>query len=354
MELSKKETNIIKGLAALFLVYLHLFNTMDYSDIQSIWVIKNIPVEYYISFITNSCVSIYLFCSGYGLSIVNKSKLLCLKENLIRVMKILVNYWIILIIFVILGYLLGDNNYPGSIKEFLMNFFLLSASYNGAWWFLQTYVILLMISPYIIKFANKSKTTIILITSGILYFIGFIESTKGIIPVGDNIIVLTIYRMIVNFLNCQFGFILGTIFVKEGIITKIRNKFQNEKYKQITVYILIIFTFSINILTKNWVIAPITCTLIIIIFSLISLNNNIERFLNYISTHSTNIWLTHMFFYSRFFENLVYAPKYSILIFIWLILICISVSYIINFIYKWVIIKIEYKLYGKSINRAVS
>lgn len=31
MELSKKETNIIKGLAALFLVFLHLFNTRDYA-----------------------------------------------------------------------------------------------------------------------------------------------------------------------------------------------------------------------------------------------------------------------------------------------------------------------------------
>ena len=38
-----------------------------------------------------------------------------------------------------------------------------------------------------------------------------------------------------------------------------------------------------------------------------------------------------------FFSDLVYAPKYSILIFIWLMVLCIATSYIINTIYKPII-----------------
>lgn len=30
MDLSKKETNMLKGIAIIFLVFLHLFNTKDY------------------------------------------------------------------------------------------------------------------------------------------------------------------------------------------------------------------------------------------------------------------------------------------------------------------------------------
>lgn len=112
-------------------------------------------MEYYISLVTEACVSMYLFCSGYGLSMISKNKDICIKDNLARVLKLLINYWIILIVFVAIGYLLGNENYPGSLKEFLMNFLLLSKSYNGAWWFLQTYVILVLISKHIINLVKK-------------------------------------------------------------------------------------------------------------------------------------------------------------------------------------------------------
>ena len=97
------------------------------------------------------------------------------------------------------------------------------------------------------------------------------------------------------------------------------------------------FTFSINVIIEKWIIGPITAILIIITYSIIKLDNRVELFLSYISTHSTNIWLTHMFFYMIFFSDLVYAPKYSILIFIWLMVLCIATSYIINTIYKPII-----------------
>ena len=105
MELSKKETNMIKGLASLFLVFLHLFNTREYTgNIQSILLIKEVPVEYYISLVTGACVSMYLFCSGYGLSMISKNKDIYIKDNLARILKLLINYWIILIIFVVIGH----------------------------------------------------------------------------------------------------------------------------------------------------------------------------------------------------------------------------------------------------------
>lgn len=93
-------------------------------------------MEYDISLVTGACVSMYLFCSGYGLSMISKNKDIYIKDNLTKILKLLINYWIILIIFVVIGRLLGNENYPGSLKEFLMNFFLISKSYNGAWWFL--------------------------------------------------------------------------------------------------------------------------------------------------------------------------------------------------------------------------
>lgn len=338
MELNKNDTRMIKGLAALFLVFLHLFNTTEYSGrIQSILILNNTPIEFYISLVTGSCVPIYLFCSGYGLAIINKNKGLSINANIIRVLKLLINYWIILIIFIIVGYLLGNDKYPGNIKDFIMNFFLLSESYNGAWWFLQTYVILVLTSKVAIRIVNRNNSILVILISGILYFIAFLQSIRGIVDVGNNEFIQIIYNMILNLLNCQFSFIVGIVFIKESIISKIRLRFINVKFTQIIGYILILFTFIINIIIGNYVIDPITAILIITAFSIIKINKNIKYFLLYISNHSTNIWLTHMFFYIIFFSELVYAPKYSVFIFIWLIILCIGTSYLINLIYKPII-----------------
>ena len=350
MELSKKETNIIKGLAALFLVFLHLFNTREYTgNIQSILLIKGVPVEYYISLVTGSCVSMYLFCSGYGLSMISKNKDICIKDNLTRILKLLINYWITLIVFVVIGHLLGNENYPGSLKEFLMNFFLISKSYNGAWWFLQTYVILVLTSKSIINLVKKNNSIAIFITSGVLYFVAFLQSVKGIFIIGDNEFMQILSNMLFNFLNCQFSFIVGILFVKESIISRIRLILDKKKYAQLLPILLTLIILAMNIIIENWVIGPITAILVIITISITKINKSIQNFLIYISSHSTNIWLTHMFFYMVFFKKLVYAPKLSILIFSWLILLCIGTSYLINYIYKFALNAFNYSIYSLDI-----
>ena len=40
-----------------------------------------------------------------------------------------------------------------------------------------------------------------------------------------------------------------------------------------------------------------------------------------------------MFFYMIYFKELVFAPKYPILIFTWLIILCLISSYVIKFFY---------------------
>ena len=56
------------------------------------------------------------------------------------------------------------------------------------------------------------------------------------------------------------------------------------------------------------------------------------------------MWLTHMFFYMIYFKKLVFAPKYSFLIFPWLVILCLVSSYLINLIYNPII-----KLLNKKI-----
>ena len=54
--------------------------------------------------------------------------------------------------------------------------------------------------------------------------------------------------------------------------------------------------------------------------------------------HSTSIWFLHAFFYDYLFSDIVYADKYSILVFICLMILCLASSYIVNLIHSLMMI----------------
>ena len=105
-------------------------------------------------------------------------------------------------------------------------------------------------------------------------------------------------------------------------------------------------------IVQSLFVAVFTGVAFIVLFNIIDKPKLLEDSLGYISKHSTNMWLTHMFFYMIYFKELVFAPKYPILIFIWLIVLCIAKSNIINIIHNPIIKFIELKLneYKRSIN----
>jgi membrane-bound acyltransferase YfiQ involved in biofilm formation len=73
-------------------------------------------------------------------------------------------------------------------------------------------------------------------------------------------------------------------------------------------------------------------------------SNFIQKVLTFLGNHSTNIWLIHMFFYMSIFPELTFAPRYPILIFAWLILLCLVSSFVINSIFKPIESKIENRI----------
>lgn len=62
------ESNQIKGIAILFILLMHLFNTYAYQNIYDPnLLINGTPLTFYISLNADCCVVLFLFCSGYGL-----------------------------------------------------------------------------------------------------------------------------------------------------------------------------------------------------------------------------------------------------------------------------------------------
>jgi surface polysaccharide O-acyltransferase-like enzyme len=337
---------IIKGVAILFMLLLHLFCRKDVNGLYETFpMVNGVPIVYYIGLFGDACVPMFCFASGYGLfvSLLNEKESF-LKKNLKRILKLLVNYWTVLIFFVIVGTLVGKNGIiPGSHIKFILNFFVISHSYNGAWWFVQTYIILVILAPYLFKVVKKYNSAILLIVSGLIYFIAYIQRINHVIDFGKVTAIITLANAIVLVGTSQFSFVVGAIFAKEKIFSKISNRLINISQKNLLCYIGIFLLVIVHSLYESMIIAPITGILFICFFNLINKSDSLLKILDYISTHSTNLWLTHMFFYMTIFPGLTFAPRYPILIFCWLIILCLFSSYMINLIYKPIIQIIEKK-----------
>lgn len=104
------------------------------------------------------------------------------------------------------------------------------------------------------------------------------------------------------------------------------------KFKNIVCTTLIILMIVAHGVVQTLFVAVFTGILFICLFNLIDKPKWLESILQYFGTHSTNMWLNHMFFYMIYFKELVYALKYPVLIFIWLIILSIVGSYMTNFV----------------------
>ena len=321
-ELTKDESKILKGIAILFMIGLHLYNRIDIENYYNASImINNNPLIYYISFIFDACVPIYCFCAGYAAYInQNKSK----KSSLI---KLLINYWVILILTCILGLLLKDKSIPGNIFDFLSNAFLYNISYVGAWWFMQTYVLLTLTSTFLINFINKVKSLFILILVLFIYVVAYYF--RIIHPI-------TNYQLIINPLvlygTSVFPYIMGIMFRKHNIISIIRNKIT--KYSSFIGICIIILCVFLHIVIKSMFIAPFIAIVLICGYSLLHIDGIVKKILLFFGKHSTNIWLTHMQFYMIFFSKIVFCTKTVLGCFVILICMCLISSFFINTLIK--------------------
>ncbi|WP_394184121.1 acyltransferase family protein [Metabacillus halosaccharovorans] len=258
-----------------------------------------------------------------------------LKKNIIRILKLLINYWIVLVVFIAVGFLAGKtDSFPGSLVEFLLNFFVLSSSYNGAWWFLQTYILLVLLAPILVKVIKKYNSLILLLVFGVIYLMSYIQRIKHVIDLGDSTVLIMTVNSVVLFGTSLLPFIVGAIFAKEKIHSKISNKFSRITYKNTLCFVGILMLVLIHSLYESLIIAPFTAIGFICFFNLMDKSNIVQRVFSFFGDHSTNIWLTHMFFYLTIFPEITFYPKYPILILGWLILLCLVSSLVINALYK--------------------
>lgn len=205
---NKQASLFIKGIAIILMVCHHMWWSKDINDFTGIWY-SIAPLLISLGKAGKVCVAIFTFISGYGLY-------LSLSGNnnyysiLAKIKNVFFHFWITTIPILIILFFTGL--IPFNIMEFLKNITCINNSYNGAWWYLQTYIIYLAIYPSILLIMKKKWSAIILciISMTIFRYISYIFLGK---------------QMPIHYLLYYFPFlILGTTFCKYKLLEKLTYK----------------------------------------------------------------------------------------------------------------------------------
>lgn len=333
MEISKQKSNQLKAISILMMLYLHLFNKPYQGLFEPLLFIGTQPLSYYISLFCDACVPIFCFLSGYGLYYkYQKEASIYNQGNCKRILKLYINYWIIVVLFVVgLGLLLSKEGYPGNFLKFLFNFTALHNSYNGAWWFFFTYILLVFTSNFTFKWVLSYSSLTIFISGILFYVLAFYSRVYIYKPnVSDVEILKWMLRQISLYGTSFFPFIVGAIALKEQWNTKLTKWFEQVKYKNWLILTGILMLVIIHALIPNFIIAPFTGIPFILLFTQLKLSTVLTKVLDYLAQHATNMWLIHMFFYMIYFKFFIYSAKYVFVIFLLLVICCTVSSIVIN------------------------
>ena len=277
-------TTLIKGIAIILMVVHHLWGFCDIEDFSGYW--RDIaPMIIALGKAGKICVAIFAFISGYGIYC-SYSKNSKYSSLLMKVKKTFLLFWQMVIPFLIMLFILQI--IPFDIISFAKNMLCISCSYNGTWWYLNTYIIFILVFPIIYLMLKNKVSTILLCLVFILIcrYISYIAFEHG-------------YNIYFYYLLYYLPiFVIGSIFARYNLLNKLMFKGKIKSN-----YVLLFYVTATFLLVVLRMITGITEILFIIVpfFMLCFIQkpmpmNKLVKTLIYIGKMSMGIWIIHFFF----------------------------------------------------------
>lgn len=334
MDITKRDSQLLKGAAILAMLMLHLFCRVDNLPYTPLVYVGSLPLVYYLGLFGDICVPIYCFASGYAhfLKIDENTKNGKWRGLLSNLQSFLINYWVIVVLFSVVGLFFDTSGQiPGSAGKFFLNFLALENSYNGAWWFANTYIILVLTAPLTVRLIQGRKWWLALIGSFVLYAVGYAIRFWGLVDTGLPWVQWTAMKAALVGTSC-FPYVIGMVFRKYRVVDRLRAAAVRVKPGVLSFasVLLVVYMIICHGIVPTLFVAPITAIVTICLLCVCRKPRWLEVSLGFFGGHSTNIWLIHMFFYLTLFKGLVFYAKYPILIFFLLLGLSLAASYAVN------------------------
>lgn len=332
--MQKEETQQLKGIAILMMLWAHLFTDIDMLR-QCHWLLPffgDKPLAYALIRICSCCVPIYILLGGYGMASVYRQQQGKPMHNGRRALSLMVNFWVVFLLFIPLGCIVNPQQYPGSLLVLLLNIAGIDYSYNGAWWFLLPYVLLtLCAAPFIRCLMQNTRRTDLL--SLVLLLVTFVAGYLGKdIPIADGTPLRIVYTAS-SFVYMLLPFAVGILFVKYGVMELLRRRLSTCPTSLLLLLLAALCLVKMLLGGSALLNLPFILLVLPLLLALPK-PGWLRTTLQYFGHHSTNMWLTHCFFIYNIFGTLIYRLSYPLLIFAVLIVVSLLSSYIVQLLFE--------------------
>lgn len=330
--MTKDESTIIKGIAILMMLFLHLFNGLIHDihpdflnePYQPLFFIGDHPIEY---ILTRCCrpVPFFFILSGYGIGYMYTNGKLSINSQARRLFHIFIAYWISLLLFVSIGHFMGDENYPGDIWKLIGNVTSYSDSYNLSMWFLFPYTMICLSSVLFIKIIEHRKSYLVaLIITGLIYGVTGYIIKNHIHEIGYA----SVSGHLLQYLQYLFPFTCGIILERTSVLKHPKWQFF-EQHKLITAFLLLL-VITLKCLMDSQALDTLYAIAFILLFVKLSIRPSRLRLLSVIGKYSMGMWMVHMYLSHYFFPDFFYAFRYSPIIFFLLVICSFIISVLIT------------------------
>ena len=326
LNITKEYSSLIKGIAIIMMVIYHLFSGSNIEQCVNLLHIGNEPLAKWIS---HACgpVPFFLMLSGYGLAYKFEKKELTFAGQSRRVLRIYIHYWIVLLVFLTIGHCLLPELYPRNIKHLVLNLLGYSTSYCSVMWFLLPYVIISLLSRYILRIIDKiGITPALLITACINLCTCYVVSPRGY----HILFQFPFLYWPVHALHLLFFFTVGAAMRRTQVKL-------NRSYPQWAVITATVALVSLAASTSFSVRYMAYAPLLFILLCHIHYPSWLRLILEELGRKSMTIWMIHAWLALYLFQDQFYSLRYPLLIFLAVML----ASYLLSIPIMWVAGKIN-------------
>ena len=329
---SREDTKLMKGVAILLMLMHHLWAFPERIAGGELWHVLNICGEssltYFGSF-GKICVSFFFFLGGYGVYLTTCSK----KYDLIAKIKgLYLAYWKVFVLFIPLAFLLCANQptycdeaeictryAEFSNQECFNNFLGFSTSYNSEWWFLHSYLCVLILYPLIDRIVRR-RSTLFNVTAIVLFAICITDvfpalgELEVLGTLKDNYLYRTFFLLSAPYGVC---FWMGAVFAKDNLLIQIRDRLRSNHLLNplLDIFFVGVIVQMRSRLTGQIVDIVYIPFLIIFLMDFLRHLRPIRAIFIRIGKESTSMWLIHPFFCYYFYPvvQVVVAPRWGAL-----------------------------------------
>lgn len=342
---SKQDTNVIKGLAILFMMYHHCFATVDRFEQYTVnFFPLSEKMGVLLSYSMKICVGMFVFLSAYGMTISmnrkKKGELLSGRETAAmttgRLINMMSGYMILFILVHIISLCLGDSRFTtvygtgfsagiGVIIDFFgLGDILGTPMYIATWWYMSTAIVLILLMPLLLWLYRKMGNYSILLVTLVpyLFTISYTNITRYFLAMILGV-AFAESDGIVKISQWQIGnsMVLSRIsrFVVELVLLYLLFKGRNSEYG----YQLIEFWDSL-----------IPLVIILFAYEFMAVIPGVNQVLAFIGKHSMNIFLTHNFFRVFWCPDFIYGFRSAWLIPLALLVVSLVFSILVELFKK--------------------